>query len=68
MPSINEAQNAIEKINGKDLRGQKINVKKARNKRKPRSIKHRRGVFGNGGRADKSKRGYLGSRRGRRGY
>jgi len=66
MPSMNEARNAIEKMNGKDLRGQKINAEKARTKRKPRGIKHRRSVFHSGGRADRGRGGDYGGRRGRR--
>jgi RNA recognition motif-containing protein len=55
MPSMNEAQDAIEKMNGKDLTGQKINVEKARAKRKPRGIRRRQGGFGSGGRADRGR-------------
>ncbi len=68
MPSMNEAQNAIEKINGKDLRGQKINAEKARTKKKPRGGRHRRSDFDSGGRADKGRQGGSGGRRGRRHY
>ena len=34
MPSAREATNAIEKMNGRDLQGQKIDVQKSRAKRK----------------------------------
>lgn len=68
MPSMNEAKNAIEKMNGKDLKGQKINAEKARTKRKPRGGIHRRSSFGSGGRADGGRRGDSGGGRGRRGY
>jgi RNA recognition motif-containing protein len=66
MPSVNEARNAIEKINGKDLRGQKISAEKARTKRKPRVGRQRRSDFNIGGRTDKGKRRSSGGRRGRR--
>jgi len=68
MPSMNEARNAIEKMNGKDLKGQKINAEKARTKRKPRGIRHKRSSFGSGGRTDRGRRGDSGGGRGRRGY
>ena len=68
MPSINEANNAIKKINGKDLRGQKLRVEKARTRRKSHEAKHRRSSFVSRDRADKSKRGDLSGRRGRRSY
>lgn len=68
MPSINEAQDAIEKINGMDLKGQKINAEKARTKRKPHGGRHWRSGFRSGGHADKGRRGGYGSGRGRRGY
>jgi RNA recognition motif-containing protein len=65
MPSMNEAKNAIEKIDGKDLRGQKINVKKARTKRKPHGGRRGRSDFNIGGRAGKGRRRSSGGRRGR---
>ena len=68
MPSINEAHNAIEKINGKNLVGRRIDVERARTKRKFRIGKHKRGSFVSRGRADKGRRGGSGSGRGKRGY
>ena len=68
MPSFNEAHNAIEKMNGKDFVGQKINVEKALTKRKSRIGKHKSSSFVNKGRADKGRRGGSVSGRGRRGY
>ena len=49
MPSANEATNAIEKMNGKDLQGRKIAVEKSRTKRKPHPDKLWRSDSGNGG-------------------
>jgi len=66
MPSVNEAQNAIEKMNGKDLRGQKIKVEKSRTKAKTRSNRRKRSGSGTGGRADGGRGGGPGGRRGRR--
>ena len=66
MPSVNEAQNAIEKMNGKDLRGQKIKVEKSRTKAKTRSNRRKRSGSGAGGRADGVRRGDSGRRCGRR--
>lgn len=66
MPSVNEAQNAIEKMNGKDLMGQKIKVEKGRTKTKARSSRRKRSDFGTGGRADGGRGGGPGGRRGRR--
>jgi len=68
MPSVSEAQNAIETMNGKDLKGQKINVEKGRMKTKPRGSRRKRSGFGSGGRADGGGRGDFGGGRGRRGY
>ena len=66
MPLANEATNAIEKMNGKDLRGQKINVEKGRTKGKARSSRRKRSGSGAGGRTDGVRRGDSGRRRGRR--
>ena len=49
MPSANEAKKAIEKMNGKDLQGRKIDVEKSQAKRKPRAGKRRWSDFGKGG-------------------
>ena len=49
MPSANEATNAIEKMNGKDLQGQKIAVEKSRAKGKPHASRRQRTNSGNGG-------------------
>ena len=66
MPSVNEAQNAIEKMNGKDLGGQKISVEKGRTKAKARSSRRKRSGSGTKGRADEGRGGDPGGRRGRR--
>ena len=66
MPLANEATNAIEKMNGKDLRGQKIKVEKSRTKAKTRSNRRKRSGSGAGGRADGVRRGDSGRRCGRR--
>ena len=66
MPSVNEATNAIEKMNGKDLMGQKIKVEKSRTKAKARSRRRKRSGSGTGGRADGGRGGGPGGRRGRR--
>ncbi|MHC4495306.1 MAG: RNA recognition motif domain-containing protein, partial [Planctomycetota bacterium] len=42
MSSASEAKNAIEEMNGEDLRGQKIKVEKSRTKAKARSGRRRR--------------------------
>ena len=52
MPSKNEAQNAIEEMNGKDLMGRAVNVNEARpktNRRDSRGGGGGRGGFGGGG-------------------
>ncbi|MBN1479881.1 RNA-binding protein [candidate division KSB1 bacterium] len=46
MPSKNEAQSAIDGLNGKELKGQNLNVNEAR----PRSDKNRGGGRSGGGR------------------
>jgi len=66
MPLANEATNAIEKMNGKDLRGQKVKVEKGRTKTKARSSRRKRSVSGTGGRAGGGQGGNSGGRRGRR--
>ncbi len=66
MSSANEAKNAIERINGKNLRGQKIYVEKSRTKAKTRSSRRKRSGSGTGGRADGGRSGDSGGRRGRR--
>jgi len=66
MPSVNEAQNAIEKMNGKDLRGQKISVEKGRTKTKARASRRKRSGFGTGSHADGGRKADSGSQRGRR--
>ncbi len=58
MPVAGEARNAIEKMNGKDLQGRKIDVEKSRTKRKPRA--------GGRKRSDSANRGKSGGHRGRR--
>jgi len=66
MPLANEATNAIEKMNGKDLRGQKVKVEKGRTKTKARSSRRKRSGSGTGGRAGGGQGGNSGGRRGRR--
>jgi RNA recognition motif-containing protein len=66
MSSANEAKNAIEKINGKNLRGQKVYVEKSRTKAKTRSSRRKRSGSGAGGRANGGRSGDSGGRRGRR--
>jgi RNA recognition motif-containing protein len=44
MPSVNEAQNAIRKMDGRDLGGQKISVEKSRTNAKARAIRRKRAV------------------------
>jgi RNA recognition motif-containing protein len=56
MPSKNEAQKAIEEMNGKDLQGRIINVNEAR----PKAQNRRGGSGGGGG----GRRGGFGGRRG----
>ena len=60
MPSASEATNAIRKMNGWNLQGRKIDVQRARTKRKPHASRRRRIDSGNGG--------GFGNRRGRRHY
>ncbi|MGD8501134.1 MAG: hypothetical protein PVJ86_10835 [Phycisphaerales bacterium] len=60
MPVADEARNAIEKMNGKDLQGRKIDVEKGRTKTKPRGSRHQLSHFANGGQ--------VGRHRGRRRY
>ena len=60
MPVADEARNAIEKMNGKDLQGQKIDVEKSRRKTKPHSGNRRLSCPGS--------RGKVGGRRSRRLY
>ena len=66
MSSANEAKNAIEKMNGKDLRGRKIYVEKSRTNAKARASRRKRSGSGTGGRAGGGRRGNSGGRRGRR--
>jgi len=66
MSLANEVTNAIEKMNGEDLRGQKIKVEKGRTKAKARSSRRKRSGSGTGGRADGGRGGGPGGRRGRR--
>ena len=54
MPSVDEAKNAIDKIDGKDLMGHKIKAKKARPKRKHRGGRHRQSDSNSRGYADKN--------------
>jgi RNA recognition motif-containing protein len=80
MPSVNEAQNAIKKMHGKDFRGRKISVEKSRTNTKARASRRKRSGSAARGRADPSghsspasncrtgggRRGKSGGRRGRR--
>jgi cold-inducible RNA-binding protein len=66
MPSENEAQNAIERMHGKDFRGNKISVEKSRTNAKARASRRKRGGSATGGRADGGRRGNVGGRHGRR--
>lgn len=66
MPLANEAKKAIEKMNGKDLRGQKISVEKSRTNAKARNSRRKRRSSVVGGRADGGRGGNSGGRRGRR--
>jgi RNA recognition motif-containing protein len=65
MPSVNEAQNAIKKTDGKDFRGKKISVQKSRTNAKARASRRKRSRLG-GGRAEGGRRGKSGGRRGKR--
>jgi len=56
MPSKQEAQKAIEEMNGKDLMGRAVNVNEARPKPNRRDSRGRRGSFG-GDRGDRGDRG-----------
>ncbi len=70
MPSKQEAQKAIEEMNGKDLMGRAVNVNEARPKTNRRDSRGGRGGFGGGGRGGGSRggggRGGDGGRGGRR--
>lgn len=46
MPSVNEAQNAIKKMDGKDFEGKKIIVKKSRTNAKARASRRKRSRLG----------------------
>jgi len=48
MPSKDEAQKAIEEMNGKDLMGRALNVNEARPKTNRRDSRGKRGGFGGG--------------------
>jgi cold-inducible RNA-binding protein len=52
MPSENEAQNAIKKMHGKDLKGNKISVEKSRTNAKARASRRKRGGPATKGRAN----------------
>ena len=67
MPASDEGQTAISELNGKQLKGQAINVEEGRKKISHRSDQHKQGGFGGdrgdrGGR-DRSDRGDRGGRR-----
>ena len=66
MSSVNEAKNAIEKMNDKNLRGQKISVEKSQTNAKARNSRRKRSGSAAGGRVDGGRRGNSGGRRGRR--
>jgi len=62
MATKNEAQTAISEMNGKDLKGQTINVEEGRMKTDPGSGGDRRGGRGGGGRRSDFGRGSPGGR------
>ena len=66
MPSVNEAQNAIRKMHGRDFRGKKISVEKSRTSAKARASRRKRSRLGGRGRADGGRGGNSGRRRRRR--
>ena len=66
MPSAKEAKNAIEKMNGKNLRGQKISVEKSRTNTKARNSRRKRSGSAAVGRTDRGRPGNSGGRHGRR--
>ena len=66
MSSASQAQKAIQDMNGKNLRGQRIKVEKSRTNAKARSIRRKRSRSGAGSRADGNRRDHSGSRRRRR--
>lgn len=66
MPSKQEAEKAIEEMNGKDLNGRAVNVNEARPKTNSRDSKGGRGGYGGGGGRGGS-RGGGGGRGGSRG-
>ena len=66
MPSAHEAKNVIEKMNGKNLRGQKISVEKSRTNAKARNSRRKRSGSAAGGCGDRGRAGNSGGRRGRR--
>ena len=68
MPLKDEAQTAINEINGKDLKGQTINVEEGRRKTPRWTSGGRQSSFGGGGRGGRERRGGFrgGNRSGRR--
>lgn len=66
MSSANEAENAIEEMNGKNLRGQKISVEKSRTNAKARNSRRKQSGSVAGGRIDGGRGGNSGGRRGKR--
>ena len=67
MPSKNEAQKAIDEINGTDLKGRALTVNVARPRANPRGGGGKRGGFGGGGRGGRGGSGG-GGRGGRGGF
>ena len=68
MPSKQEAQKAIEEMNGKDLMGRAVNVNEARPKTNRRDSRGGRGGFGGGGRGGGGRGGGRGGGGGGRRY
>ncbi|MBW7989541.1 MAG: RNA-binding protein [Planctomycetes bacterium] len=68
MPVSEEGQAAISELNGKDLKGNTINVEEGKMKTSYRSDKDRQDGFGRGGRGDRDRRdGFDSGGRGDRG-
>lgn len=66
MPSAKEVRNAIENLNGKDLRGEKIKVEKGRTQTKARASRRKQSRLEGRGPTKAGRKGRAGKRRGKR--
>jgi len=66
MSSAREAENAIQEMNGADLKGQRIKVEKSHTNAEARRSRRKRSVFGAGSGANPGRGGTPGGRRGKR--